>query len=103
MTRSELIAALATRFPKLEQKDAEISVKVILDAIGDALTQGNRVEVRGFGTFSINYREGRTGRNPKNGEAVAVPAKYVPHFKAGKELRDRVEASVKPLALKQAA
>ncbi len=102
MTRSELIAALAARFPKLEQKDAEVSVRVILDAIGDALTQGDRVEVRGFGTFSINYRAGRNGRNPKNGEAVLVPAKYVPHFKAGKELRDRVEASVKPL-LKQAA
>ena len=93
MTRSDLIAALGSRFRHLVEKDAEISVKVILDAISQSLTNGDRVEIRGFGSFDLNYRPPRTGRNPKSGEKVAVPAKYVPHFKAGKELRERVEES----------
>ena len=96
MTRSDLITALASRFPKLVEIDAEIAVKEILDAIGTALMQGNRVEIRGFGSFGLNYRPPRIGRNPKSGDAVSVPAKYVPHFKAGKEMRDCVEQSVKP-------
>ncbi len=91
MTRSELIAALAQRFPQLVQKDAEMAVAEILGAIASALAAGNRVEIRGFGSFSLNYRPPRTGRNPKTGEKVAVPGKYVPYFKAGKELRERVE------------
>lgn len=94
MTRSDLIYALAYRFPNLTTKDAEIAVKVILDEIGNALIRGDRVEVRGFGSFTLNYRAARKGRNPKSGETVSVPAKYAPHFRAGKELRDCVEMSV---------
>ncbi len=91
MTKSELIAQLSVRFPQLVLKDAEIAVKPILDAMSRTLCDGNRIEIRGFGSFSLNYRPPRQGRNPKTGEAVPVPAKYVPHFKAGKELRDRVD------------
>lgn len=90
MTRSDLIGALSARFPQLMTKDAEFVVKEILDAIQKALAKGHRVEIRGFGSFALNYRPPRTGRNPKTGENVAVPGKYVPHFKAGKELRERV-------------
>ena len=103
MTRSDLIVALAERFRSLSTKDAEISVKEILDAIGNALAHGNRVEIRGFGSFSVNYRPARTGRNPRSGAQVQVPEKYVPHFKAGKEMRDCVEQSVKPPLLRRAA
>ncbi|MBL8414994.1 MAG: integration host factor subunit beta [Propionivibrio sp.] len=99
MTRSDIIAALAVRFPHLTPKDAEISVKEILDAIGHSLAQGDRFEIRGFGSFGLNFRPARTGRNPKSGKAVRVVPKHVPHFKAGKELRERVNASdqVKPI------
>jgi len=99
MTRSDIIATLAVRFPHLTPKDAEISVKEILDAIGQSLAQGDRFEIRGFGSFGLNFRPARTGRNPKSGEAVLVAPKYVPHFKAGKAMRERVEASdqVKPV------
>ncbi len=93
MTRSELTAALAQRFPQLVQKDAELAVGELLAAISGALVSGNRVEIRGFGSFGLNYRPPRTGRNPKTGEKVAVPGKYVPHFKAGKELRELVIAA----------
>ncbi len=92
MTRADLIAAIAFRFPNLVAKDAEISVKEILDAIGRKLAQGERAEIRGFGTFSLNHRPARTGRNPKSGESVSVPAKRVPHFKAGKEMRQRIDS-----------
>ena len=102
MTRSELIITLANRFPQLVMKDIDISVKEILDKIGRSLVDGQRVEIRGFGTFSLNYRPPRMGRNPKTGAQVAVPAKYTPHFKAGKELRERVDVSARP-CLKQAA
>ncbi len=98
MTRSQLITALTSRFPSLVAKDAEIAVKEIVEAIGDALVRGDRVEIRGFGSFGVNYRPPRTGRNPKTGELVDVPAKYVPHFKAGKELRERVEQSSAPIS-----
>lgn len=94
MTRSDLIAAIASRFPNLVAKDAEIAVKEILGAIEHSLSQGHRVEIRGFGSFALNHRPARTGRNPKSGEAVAVPAKYVPHFTASKEMRARVGAAV---------
>jgi integration host factor subunit beta len=103
MTRSDLIAALASRFPNLMTKDADISVKEIIDAVTQALANGDRVEIRGFGSFALNYRPPRTGRNPKTGEKVQVPEKHVPHFKAGKEMRDRVEQSVKPPPLQRAA
>lgn len=96
MTRSELIEALAARFPQLTVQDAEVAVKELLDAISDALINGQRIEIRGFGSFSLNYRPPRTGRNPKTGERVEVAAKYVPHFKPGKELRDRVDAADAP-------
>jgi len=91
MTRSDLIAKLAERYPQLLAKDAELAVKVILDTMAGILARGGRIEIRGFGSFSLNYRPPRTGRNPKSGEKVQVPAKHVPHFKAGKELRERVD------------
>ena len=91
MTKSELIAQLAERFPQLVAKDADYAVKMILDAMTDARARGDRIEIRGFGSFALNYRPPRTGRNPKSGEKVHVPEKYVPHFKAGKELRERVD------------
>ena len=103
MTRSDLIAALAARFPKLMDKDAEISVKAILDTIGQSLARGDRVEIRGFGSFGLNSRPARIGRNPKTGEKVQVPPKYVPHFKAGKDMRDRIDQSVKASPVKLAA
>ena len=93
MTRSDLIDRIANRFPQLQLKDAELGVRVILDALSNALSKGNRIEIRGFGSFALNYRPPRTGRNPKTGSKVSVPAKYVPHFKAGKELRERVAKS----------
>ncbi|MFY9722596.1 MAG: integration host factor subunit beta [Azonexus sp.] len=94
MTKSELIVRLAERFPQLETKDADFAVKMILDAMSDALVRGHRIEIRGFGSFALNYRPPRTGRNPKSGEKVSVPSKWVPHFKAGKELRERVDQSI---------
>lgn len=87
MTRSELIANLAQRFPQLLRADAEMAVSEILGAIVGTLSQGHRVEIRGFGTFGLNFRPPRNARNPKTGEKVSVPGKQVPHFKAGKELR----------------
>lgn len=91
MTKSELIARLAARYPQLVAKDAEFAVKMILEAMTQSLVRGQRIEIRGFGSFGLNYRPARTGRNPKSGERVQVPEKYVPHFKAGKELRERVD------------
>ncbi len=91
MTKSELIARLAERFPQLVAKDADFAVKMILDALTSALVKGDRIEIRGFGSFALNYRPPRVGRNPKSGDKVQVPEKYVPHFKAGKELRERVD------------
>ena len=93
MTKSELIARLAERFPQLVAKDAELAVKVILDAMTEALARGDSIEIRGFGSFSLNHRPPRVGRNPRSGERVEVPEKWVPHFKAGKELRERVDAA----------
>ncbi|MFN3884689.1 MAG: integration host factor subunit beta [Rhodocyclaceae bacterium] len=95
MTKSELISRLAQRFPQLVAKDADLAVKVILDALAESLAKGERIEIRGFGSFSLNYRPPRIGRNPKSGVKVEVPAKYVPHFKAGKELRERVDQASK--------
>ena len=91
MTRSDLIVKLAERYPQLLGKDAELAVKVILDSMATTLASGDRIEIRGFGSFALNYRPPRMGRNPKSGDKVQVPAKYVPHFKAGKELRERVD------------
>jgi integration host factor subunit beta len=91
MTKSELIAHLAERNPRLVARDADEAVNTMLDAMTDALAGGQRIEIRGFGSFALNYRPPRLGRNPKSGDRVQVPAKYVPHFKAGKELRERVD------------
>lgn len=93
MTKSELIARLAERFPQLVAKDADFAVKMILDALSEALANGDRIEIRGFGSFALNYRPPRVGRNPKSGDKVSVPEKWVPHFKAGKELRERVDGA----------
>jgi integration host factor subunit beta len=92
MTKSELIDRLAERFPQLVAKDADLAVKMILEAMTGALLAGDRIEIRGFGSFSLNYRPPRVGRNPKSGEQVEVPEKWAPHFKAGKELRERILA-----------
>ena len=91
MTKSQLIDKLAARIGQLAPKDAELAVKSMLDAMAETLAEGNRIEIRGFGSFALNYRPPRTGRNPKSGDKVQVPEKYVPHFKAGKELRERVD------------
>jgi integration host factor subunit beta len=93
MTKSELIARLAVRFPQLVAKDADFAVKMMLDAMSEALAKGDRIEIRGFGSFALNYRPPRVGRNPKSGDKVSVPEKWVPHFKAGKELRERVDSA----------
>jgi len=92
MTKSELIARLAARYSQLVAKDAEIAVKLILAAMSESLSQGRRIEVRGFGTFSTRYRPPRVGRNPKSGKKVKIPGKYAPYFKAGGELRSRIFA-----------
>ena len=91
MTKSQLINLLSDRFSQLVHKDAELSVKAIIDSISYSLTKKETIEIRGFGSFSLNFRPSRVGRNPKSGTKVHVPEKYVPHFKAGKELRIRVD------------
>jgi integration host factor subunit beta len=91
MTRAELIERLAELHPQLKVSDAELSVKLILDTLSNTLAKGGRAEIRGFGSFGLNYKPPRNGRNPKTGTRVNVPAKYVPHFKAGKDLRERVD------------
>lgn len=96
MTKSELIELLARRQPHLKADDVDLSVKSLLQMMGMSLAEGDRIEVRGFGSFSLHFRPPRTGRNPKTGDAVALPGKHVPHFKPGKELRERV-TSVIPL------
>ncbi len=90
MTKSELIEKIAAVQSQLSSKDVELAVKMILDHMAEALSAGERIEIRGFGSFSLHYREARLGRNPKTGEKVQLAGKFVPHFKPGKELRDRV-------------
>lgn len=103
MTKSELIEALAAKLPQLEHRDVELAVKSLLERMADALVEGERIEVRGFGSFSLHRRPSRVGRNPKTGEAVRVPEKHVPHFKPGKELRERVDSVNVPEAPRQAS
>lgn len=91
MTKSQLIDKLALRVGQLAPKDAELAVKTMIDAMSQTLASGSRIEIRGFGSFALNHRPPRLGRNPKTGEKVMVPRKFVPHFKAGKELRERVD------------
>jgi len=95
MTKSELIERIAEHQEQLSVKDIELSVKMILEYMSQVLSLGERIEIRGFGSFSLHFREPRTGRNPKTGETVYLSGKYVPHFKPGKELRDRVNESLK--------
>ncbi len=90
MTKSELIERLIEQHPQLSVKDVELAVKTMLDHMTESLANGNRIEIRGFGSFSLHYRAPRIGRNPKTGESVSLDAKYVPHFKPGKEMRDQV-------------
>ena len=94
MTRSDLVELLSAQFPQLAHRDAELSVKTILDALAQALDDGHRVEIRGFGSFSVSHRPARIGRNPRSGEQVAVPEKRIPHFKPGKTLRELVDFQV---------
>jgi len=99
MTKSELIESLALRQNHLAFNDVELSVKSVIEQMSQALSTGERIEIRGFGSFSLHFRPPRMGRNPKTGSAVALPGKHVPHFKPGKELRERVNevASTRPI------
>jgi len=90
MTKSELIEHMADEQGHLSQADVELAVRCILDQMSQALSEGDRIEIRGFGSFSLHYRPPRRGRNPRTGDSVALPGKYVPHFKPGKALRERV-------------
>ena len=90
MTKSELIDRIAHKQSQLVQHDVELAVKAILEHMAECLAGGGRIEIRGFGSFSLHFRAGRVGRNPKTGEPVFLPAKHVPHFKPGKKLRERV-------------
>jgi len=94
MTKSELIEQIAAKHTQLSAKDIELAVKAIITYMADVLAEGGRIEIRGFGSFSLHYRAPRTGRNPKTGEPVVLSGKYVPHFKPGKELRDRVNGGM---------
>lgn len=94
MTKSELIERLCTQQTHLSTKEVEDAVKDILEHMASKLEEGDRIEIRGFGSFSLHYREPRVGRNPKSGEKVELEGKYVPHFKPGKELRERVNSSL---------
>jgi len=90
MTKSELIERIAEKQTQLSLKDIELTVKAIISYMSETLAEGGRIEIRGFGSFSLHYRAPRIGRNPKTGEAVNLKGKHVPYFKAGKELRGRV-------------
>ena len=94
MTKSELIERIAATQTQLSAKDVELAVKTMIEQMSQALARGHRIEIRGFGSFSLHYRAPRIGRNPKTGESVGLAGKYVPHFKPGKELRDRVNSSM---------
>ena len=94
MTKSELIDQIVSKQTQLSAKDVELAVKAIISYMSEVLAEGGRIEIRGFGSFSLHYRAPRTGRNPKTGEPVILSGKYVPHFKPGKELRDRVNSSL---------
>ena len=97
MTKSELIEVLAQKQPQLANRDIELAVKTILEYMSGSLSNGERIEIRGFGSFSLHFRPARSGRNPKSVEPVALPAKYVPHFKPGKELREKVNNKYNPI------
>lgn len=90
MTKSELIDLISAKQNQLSAKDVELAVKTLIELMSETLASGERIEIRGFGSFSLHYRAPRIGRNPKTGESVGLAGKYVPHFKPGKELRDKV-------------
>lgn len=94
MTKSELIETLSEAMDHVQARDIEVAVKELLEQMVQTLQKGDRIEIRGFGSFSLHYRAPRTGRNPKTGETVELDGKHVPHFKPGKELRDRVNESI---------
>ena len=103
MNRSDFIEEMASQFGQLSRADIEIAIDALLSAMAGALVRGSRIEIRGFGSFSISHRPPRMGRNPRSGESVAIPEKRVPHFKPGKALRESVdqrtaelEAKIKP-------
>jgi integration host factor subunit beta len=96
MTKSELIEVIAREQSHLAYRDVELAVKCMIEQMSHALSTGDRIEIRGFGSFSLHYRPPRMGRNPKTGDSVALSGKYVPHFKPGKELRERVNAKYGP-------
>lgn len=104
MTKSELMLCVAEKYmaannhTQLSEKDVEHSIKILVDTMIRSLSRGQRIEIRGFGSFDLNHRPSRVGRNPKTGEKVAVPEKYVPHFKPGKELRERVDLSMSKIS-----
>lgn len=92
ITRSELIDLLVEQQPHLAHRDVELAVKAVLERLSEGFTDGDRIEIRGFGSFSLHYRQARIGRNPKTGESVPVEGKFSPHFKPGKELKERVDS-----------
>ena len=94
LTKSELIERIADRQTQLSPKDVELAVKTLIEQMADSLAGGGRIEIRGFGSFSLHFRAPRVGRNPKTGASVELHGKYVPHFKPGKELRERVNESL---------
>ncbi len=102
MTKSELIEILAQRQKHLTYKDVEFAVKTLIEQMAATLASGERIEIRGFGSFSLHYRPPRMGRNPKTGDTVPLPGKYVPHFKPGKELRERVNNSIGKVEIREA-
>lgn len=99
MTKSELIETLAQKQTQLAYKDVELAVKNMLEHMATTLANGERIEIRGFGSFSLHYRPPRVGRNPKTGDSVDLTAKYVPHFKPGKEMRERVNESMEKVEI----
>lgn len=103
MTKSELIERLSAKQTHLMQKDVELAVKLVLDHVSNALARNDRVEIRGFGSFALHHRPARVGRNPKTGDPVHIPPKSVPHFKPGKEMRERVNANAQQPLIQAAA
>ena len=93
MTKSELIERLAQKLPQLPYRDVELAIKMIVELMTQRLANGERVEVRGFGSFTLHHRPGRVGRNPRTGESISLQEKHVPHFKPGKELREKVDVN----------
>jgi len=101
MTKSEMIEILSQRQTQLAYRDVELAVKTMLEHMASTLSSGDRIEIRGFGSFSLHYRPPRTGRNPKTGDSVSLIAKYVPHFKPGKEMRERVNDSMNKVEISE--